>query len=58
MPDTPEHRDDVAAMIRRGNDVCGEGTHWLEERTLVDSAEPSEQRNRPPEPPGDAPSHA
>jgi hypothetical protein len=57
IPDTPAHREDVAAMVQSGNAVCGEGTHWLEERTLVDAADSSEQRDRPPEPVDDATSH-
>lgn len=58
LPDTAEHRDDVAAMIQCGDEVCGKGTHWMEERTLVDATDSSEPPNRPPGPPEDAPSHA
>jgi hypothetical protein len=58
LPDTPEGREDVAAMIRCGNDVCGKGTHWLEERTRVETADPSEQRGRLSRPPDDSASHA
>ena len=32
--DTPEHREDFAAAIASGNEICGEGTHWLEERDI------------------------
>ena len=42
--DTAEHRDDAAAMIRCGNDVCGEDTHWLEERTLTYPAAAPDER--------------
>jgi hypothetical protein len=51
LPDTTEHREDVLDMIRSGNEICGEGCHWMEERTLVDAADPFDPRNRPPGPP-------
>jgi hypothetical protein len=31
VPDTPQNRDDILAMVASGNAVCGADTHWLEE---------------------------
>ncbi len=38
VPDDAEHREDVAALVASGNEVCGAGTHWLEERDSADES--------------------
>lgn len=32
FPDSPEVRRDLIIIVEAGNEVAGEGTHWLEER--------------------------
>jgi hypothetical protein len=32
FPDTPENRRDLTVVVEAGNEIAGEGTHWLEER--------------------------
>jgi hypothetical protein len=32
FPDTPESRRELTIVVEAGNEVAGEGTHWLEER--------------------------
>lgn len=32
FPDTPENRKDLEIIVEAGCEVCGKGTHWLEER--------------------------
>lgn len=34
IPDTLQARTDILVMVAAGNSVCGEGTHWLEERSV------------------------
>jgi len=38
LPDDAEHREDVAVLVASGNEVCGAGTHWLEERDSADES--------------------
>jgi hypothetical protein len=32
FPDTPENRRDLIIVVEAGNEVAGDGSHWLEER--------------------------
>lgn len=31
-PDIPENRKDLEIIMQSGNEVYGEGSHWIEER--------------------------
>jgi hypothetical protein len=35
IADTPQAREDLSTLIECGNQVCGRGTHWLEERQIT-----------------------
>jgi hypothetical protein len=32
FPDNERNRDDLTVIVESGNEVAGEGSHWLEER--------------------------
>jgi hypothetical protein len=46
MPDTPECREAILALVAAGNGVCGEGTHWIEEREIAGAYSPAEIADR------------